>query len=225
MIPNPEYNIWEHSATVRALYAARARGEQEMDASRQAVDILTPFIRPGMTVLDAGCGSGYLYWSFARRGLAVEYHGLDYSPTLIGIGRDILPQAAGLPMERLRIGAIENLSDPHDVVVCLNTLSWCPDFRLTLDRLASAARQYLVIRDNLGPETVVRWEEDGYLDDGYNHLKAYWNQYSERDMTAFLDDMGFDVDPIVDQRTGGAVEMVVGKPYFWKFLLARRRSS
>jgi SAM-dependent methyltransferase len=224
MIPNPELNIWEHSATVRELYARRARGEEEMDAAAQAAAILAPHLRTGMTLLDAGCGSGYYYWSFKRRGLDTEYFGLDYSPTLIDIGRKHLP-AAGLDPNRLQVMAIEDIEDLYDAVLCFNTLSWCPDFRQPLDRLCQAARQYILIRTNLGPQTVYRWEADGYLDEGYNHLKAYWNQYSEDEVTTFMQDMGFEVEPIVDRRTGGATEMVVGKPYHWKLLFGKRRSG
>jgi cyclopropane fatty-acyl-phospholipid synthase-like methyltransferase len=221
VIPNPEFNIWEHSANVRDLYARRAQGHDEMDAAAQTVEILAPHLKPGMTVLDAGCGSGYYYWSFKRRHLDIQYHGIDYSPSLIQIGRRELAQA-GLPPERLQAESIENLTDTFDAVICCNTLSWCPDFRLPLERLLAVTKKFIVIRTNLGNQTIYRYEPDGYLDDGYNHLKAYWNQYSEADMTAFMQNMGFEVTPIMDRHTNGEMELVVGKPYFWKFLFGRR---
>ena len=222
MIPATELNIWEHSTPVRELYAKRARGEEEMDAAAQAAEILAPHLSPGDSLLDAGCGSGYYYWSFFRRGLGVDYYGLDYSPSLIEIGRRHLV-SAGLPPEKLQAMSIEELEGEYDHVLCCNTLSFCPDYRLPLDRLSQAARQTLLLRTNLGEQTVYRWEPDGYLDDGYNHLKAYWNMYSEADVTAFMQDQGFDVTPIIDRRTNGEMELVVGKPYFWKWLLCLRR--
>ncbi|MBU2548866.1 MAG: class I SAM-dependent methyltransferase [Proteobacteria bacterium] len=224
MITNPELNIWEHSATVRELYAARARGEQEMDAAAQAADILAPLLRPGMSLLDAGCGSGYYYWSFLRRGLEIEYYGIDYSPTLIRIGRRFMP-LSGLNPERLRAAAIEDIRSRFGAVLCFNTLSWCPDFRLPLERLCRAAEKYILIRTNLHDRTVYRWEIDGYLDEGYNHLKAYWNIYALNEVTRFMEDEGFEVETIVDRRTGGDMELVVGKPYYWKILLGRRRNG
>ena len=224
LIPNTELNIWEHSANVRELYARRARGEEDMDAAVQAAEILTPHHEPGMTLLDAGCGSGYYYWAFKRRGLDLEYYGIDYSPTLIDIGRKYMP-LAGLAPERLQVAAIENIQDPFDAVLCFNTLSWCPDFRRPLDRLCRAARKYLFIRTNLGRRTVYRWETDGYLDEGYNHLKAYWNIYSQQEVTEFIEDMGFEVAYIEDRRTGGRMELVVGKSYYWKILFGRRRTG
>lgn len=222
MIPNTDFNIWEHSENVRRLYASRARGEQSMDSAEQAAEILAPLLTPGMSLLDAGCGSGYYYWSFKNRGLEIEYYGIDYSPSLIEIGRRNIGKS-GLPPEQLKVGAIEDLDETYDAVICFNTLSWCPDFRRPVEMLCRAAKKYILIRTNLGKKTMYRWETDGYLDEGYNHLKAYWNMYSEKEITDFMSEMGFEVEPIIDARTGGVMEEVVGKPYFWKLLLGRRR--
>lgn len=226
MIPDPELNIWEHSAIAADLYRRRARGEaQEMDASAQAAELLAPFIRQAESqprLLDAGCGSGYLWHSFRQRGLALEFHGLDYSPSLIAMGREELGRL-GLPPERLQCGRIEDLrGQSFDLVTLINTLSFGPDFREPLYRLAQTEAQVILIRDNFGPETVIRWEIDGYLDPDYNHLKAYWNRWSISEVTAFLAECGYRAAEISDRRTGGQVEMVVDKPYYWSWLMAVR---
>lgn len=227
MIPNPELNIWEHSQNVRRLYAQRAHGHGEMDAAAQAAELLSPAIKawPGPwppRLLDAGCGSGYLYHSFKKRALEVDYHGLDYSPSLVAIGQSILP-AHGLAAEKLRLGAIEDLrGEFFDLAVLLNTLSFCPDFRQILHQLVETGAKVLLIRDNFGSETVIRWETDGYLDEGYNHLKAYWNQWSLREVTEFLAGCGFVCENFIDRRTRGEMEMVVNKPYYWGWLRASR---
>ena len=226
MIPNIDENIWEHSQNVRELYRRRAHGLDEMDASAQCAEIASPFILQYSSpprLLDAGCGGGYLWHSFKRRGLAVDYFGLDYSPTLIAIGREVLPQY-GLPAERLICGAIEDIQNQtYDLAVLLNTLTFCPDYREPLDRVIGAGPRVLIIRDNFGSETIRRWETDGYLDPGYNHLKAYWNQWSTDEVTLFISDYGYEVSSIEDNRTGGRVEMVVGKPYYWSWLVAVRK--
>jgi len=223
VIPDPAGNIWEHSQKVRELYRRRAHGLDEMDASAQAADLAAPFIQQRQStprLLDAGCGSGYLWHSFKKRGLAVDYFGLDYSPTLIEIGREALPRH-GLPAERLICGAIEDIhGQAYDLVALLNTLTFCPDYREPLDRLISTGPEILIIRDNFGPTTIRRWEIDGYLDDGYNHLKAYWNQWGADEVTEFLAGYGYEVDPIADKRANGRVEMVVDKPYYWSWLVA-----
>ena len=227
MIPNTEFNIWEHSQNVRQLYARRADGHDEMDTAAQAAEMLTPFINqwnPARSprLLDAGCGSGYLYHSFKKRSLAIDYHGLDYSPVLVEIGQKILP-GHGLPADRLICGAIEDLADQaFDLVVLLNTLTFCPDYRQPLDRLAETGARVIIIRDNFGPQTIIRWETDGYLDYGYNHLKAYWNQWNTSEVAAFLSSYGFTVEQREDRRTQGQTELVVDKPYHWSWLVASR---
>jgi SAM-dependent methyltransferase len=224
--PDPNLNIWEHSAALRELYARRADGlEEEMDASAQAAELLAPFIRAAAApprLLDAGCGSGYLWHSFRRRGLTVEYYGLDYSPGLIEIGRRLMP-AHGVPAERLICGRLEDLHGrTFEAAALINTLTFCPDFREPLDRLADSGLKALVIRDNFGEQTQIRWETDGWLDSGWNHLRGYWNQWSRVEVTAFLEERGFTVAPAEDARTRGRPEMVVGKTYNWAWLTAFR---
>ena len=78
------YSIWEHSATVHDLYRRRAAGnEPEMDCAAQAAELLSERLTAGDSVLDAGCGSGYLWHSLRNRGLDVEYWGVDASSSLI----------------------------------------------------------------------------------------------------------------------------------------------
>ena len=223
MIPDPKENIWEHSSNVVELYSRRAQGLDEMDAAAQCAELLEPFIRQASRppkLLDAGCGSGYLWHSFKKRDLEVEYTGLDYSPGLIEIGRRILP-GHGLPADRLVCGRIEDLHDlSFDLAALLNTLTFCPDFREPLDRLIATGARVIVIRDNFGPQTVIRWETDGYLDEGYNHLKAYWNQWSLKEVRDFFSRFNYRTEEVVDRRVGGRMELVVDKPYYWSWLVA-----
>jgi len=227
MIPNPRFNIWEHTReSLFNMYARRARDElSEMTCHKQAVELLAPFVRPGMSVLDAGCGSGYLFWSFSNRNLDVEYYGLDYTAGFIEIGRRNIPPDRLHP-ERLRVGSIEDLDTRYDAVLCINTLFCLPDYRQGLDRLASSAREILILRTTLGPETIIRYETDDYLDEGYRGpggLRAYFNIWALDEVTAFIDQLGFDVRPVIDERTGDEPEISAGKIFPWRFLFAKRR--
>lgn len=225
MVPDAELNIWEHSATARELYIKRAHGLMEMDAAAQCAEILAPFIRGAPKpprLLDAGCGTGYLFHSFKKRGLAVEYHGLDYSPGYIALAREILP-AYGADPAHLACGRVEDLhGQAFDLVAMINTLTFCADFREPLDRLAGAGPAAMLIRDNFGESTERLWDVDGYLDEGHNHLKGYWNRWGFGEVAGFLAAYGYAAEPLVDRRARGRVEMVVDKPYRWSWLLARR---
>ncbi|MBM3459072.1 MAG: methyltransferase, partial [Armatimonadetes bacterium] len=134
------YSIWEHSATVRDLYERRCRLEaEEMDCAAQAAELLQPRVLPGDTLLDVGCGSGYFYHSLRSRGIPAEYSGIDSAPTLVEIGRRVLPEY-GLPPERLQVLRIEDLHAEVDHVLCMNVLSNLDNYHRPLERLLQAAR-------------------------------------------------------------------------------------
>ncbi|MDR1040724.1 MAG: class I SAM-dependent methyltransferase [Deltaproteobacteria bacterium] len=225
MIPDPELSIWEHSEGLTRLVRRRALDlEPEMDCAAQAAEILAGAgLPPGSRLLDIGCGAGHFIHSLRKRGLALEYSGLDSSPSAIAAGREAY-RALSLDPDLLRLGSMEDLAgETVDAALFMNVLSFSPDYRRPLDRAAACGAKVILVRDNFGPETVVSWEEDGYLDPGWNHLKGYWNRWSADEMAGFLGDLGFDGEFIEDRRTGGEMELVVGKPYHWRFLLAKRR--
>jgi len=228
MIPDPKFNIWEHTReTLFDLYVRRARKElPEMTCHKQAVELLSPYAWPGLKVLDAGCGSGYLLWSFLDRGLEVEYYGIDYTASFIEIGRENIPGQV-LDPARLRVLAIEDLDEEYDAVFCINTLSCLPNYHQGLERLAEAARHFLILRTALAEKTLIRYETDDYLDEGYRGpggLRAYFNIWAMDEIFQFLEDRGFEVKHVVDERTGDRPEISGGKIFPWRFLFARRHN-
>jgi SAM-dependent methyltransferase len=224
MIPDPSLNIWEHSRQLISLCRRRALDlEPEMDCAGQGADLLAPYLeKPGRKVLDVGCGGGHFYHSLVRRGFKADYHGLDYSPSIVEVARKSL-EKFGLEPAKIKLQDVCDLSGLRfDAVVMINTLSFNPDFRAPLDRLTQTKAKVIVIRDNFGPKTVIKWETDGFLDRGFNHLKGYWNQWSKKEIESFLASLGYSSSFVSDSRTKGKIEMVVGKPYRWSWLVAKR---
>ncbi|HWH14811.1 MAG TPA: class I SAM-dependent methyltransferase [Miltoncostaeaceae bacterium] len=216
------HHIWEHSATVRELYARRCRREaEEMTCAAQCAELLARRVRPGDTVLDAGCGSGYLWHSLRDRGLDVEYWGVDASPTLIGIGRREMP-ALGLPAARLIEARIEDLDGAVDHVVCMNVLSNLDSYHRPLSRLLGMARRSLVLRESMHAAPArYAWVRDRYLDPGVE-LWVHVNTYDRDEVAAFVRAHGFRARLVTDRRTGGRPEDVIGHPHHWTFLVADR---
>lgn len=213
--------VWEHSAALRDLYAARARGEaEEMTCAAQAAELLAPRVRPGDTLLDAGCGSGHLWHSLRRRGVPVEYYGIDASRTLIDIGRAHLP-AHGLPAERLAVLRIEDLDGEADHVVCMNVISNLDNYHRPLERLLETARRTVVLRESLGEGSQYTYVVDEHLDDDAT-LKVHVNRYDITEVSDFASSYGYRVRTVVDRRTGGRPEEVIGHPHWWTFLVAER---
>lgn len=218
------FSIWEHSATVRELYERRCRLEaEEMTCAAQAAELLGPLARPGETLLDAGCGSGYFFHSLRARAIPLEYHGIDASPTLIEIGRRNLP-AFGLPAERLRVLRIEDLAGEVDHVVCMNVLSNLDNFHRPLERLLLCARRSLVLRESVQDVASYSYVRDRFLDPGCE-LNVHVNAYARRELVSFVESHGFRVEEHVDRRTGGRTELVIGHPHYWTFFLAERADA
>lgn len=215
-------SIWESSAHVRELYRARARDEaQELTCHAQAAELLAVRARPGESVLDAGCGTGALYHALRRRGVDVEYHGIDASHTFVGIGREELARF-GLPPGRLQAIRLEDLDAEVDHAVCLNVLSNLDNVHRGLERLLRAARRTVILRESLGPEARSTYVRDAFLDPGVD-LRVHVNTYAIEEVAALCDHHGFRAEVVVDRWTGGEPELVIGHPHRWTFLVAERR--
>lgn len=215
------YCIWEHSASVRELYARRCRQEEaEMTAHSQAADLLAARARPGESVLDAGCGSGYFWHALRNRGMGLEYWGIDAAASLIDVGQDILP-AFGLPSERLRTMRLEDLDGQVDHVVCINVLSNIDNYHRPLERLLHVARRSIILRESFKKGTEYHYVKDRFLDPEVD-LNVHVNHYDLDEVVAFVESYGFRCDVVVDRRTGGQPEMVIGYPHYWTFVVADR---
>lgn len=217
-----QYSTWEHCQSLHELYAARCRMEsEEMTCAAQAAEILAPLTESGDVVLDAGCGSGYFFHSLRSRRIDVEYFGIDSAPSLINIGRRILPEF-GLPPDRLQVLRIEDLNGEVDHVVCLNVLTNIDNYHRPLERLLQVARKSLILRESCKATAEYRYVVDRYLDGGVV-LRVHANAYPIDEVQAFITDYGFDVERITDHRTGGDPELVIDVPHYWTFFRARRR--
>jgi hypothetical protein len=219
-------SVWDHSKYFVELCVDRASGRAaEMDAARQAADLLAERLRPGSTVLDVGSAAGHLHRSL--RGLGAEYHGIDTAARAIEIGR-ILGAGAGLPAARLRQLAIEDLppDETYDAVVSLSTLAYLPMFHLPLEAMARAASRWLLVRSSFGEETEVRYVPDVWLEPGFQAMRMYLNVYGRRDVEQFLEQEGFQVTWVPDRRQqeqfAGRPEVVSGIEIPYEFLLAER---
>lgn len=219
------YCIWEHSATVKELYARRCRMEaEEMTCAAQAAELLAPLVEPGDTLLDAGCGSGYFYHSLRTRAIPVEYYGIDAAPSLIEIGREHLP-SFGLPADRLQLMRIEDLDGSVDHVVCMNVLSNIDNYHRSLERLLKIARKSVILRESCSDDAAeYRYVTDRYLDEGCD-LRVHVNTYATREVIAFVEDCGYDVTQVTDRRSGGTPEFVIDYPHHWTFLVATRSDA
>lgn len=218
------YNIWNHSAAVRELYRRRARDEaEEMTCAGQAAELLRALAEPGDSVLDVGCGAGHFFHALRRRNIALAYYGIDATATFIDIAKQELP-AFGLPADHMHTLRVEDFRGTTDHVVCINVLSNLDNFHRPLERILQAARKSVVLRESITDGGSTNYVRDNFLDDGVD-LKVHVNSYDRLEMTNFIRAGGFDVEEVLDERSGGKPEYVIGYPHHWTFLVARRTKS
>jgi SAM-dependent methyltransferase len=209
---------------VRELYARRARDEvEEMTCAAQAAELIEPLVRPGDSLLDAGCGSGYFFHSLRRRNIPVDYFGIDATQIFIETGRAELA-AFGLAADRLQVVRIEDFRGEIDHVLCMNVISNIDNYHRPLERLLRAARRTLVLRESVRDGTSYSYVRDNFLDPGVD-LKVHVNAYDRAEITGFIESYGFRVEQVTDRRTGGKPEDVIGYPHHWTFLVAQRKDG
>ena len=214
-----KYCIWEHSRTVRELYRQRCcKSVEEMSAHAQACELLAPRISRGDSLLDVGCGSGYFFHSLAKRRLPVDYWGVDASPSLIQIGREELP-AFGLSEDRLQVKRIEDLDGEFDHIVCINVLSNIDNYHRPLERFVRMARKSVVLRESIKRGAEYSYIRDNFLDENVE-LYVHVNHYDKDEILEFFSRYGFSAKLVVDRRTGGKPEDVIGVPHYWAFVVA-----
>lgn len=119
------------------------RSSPELLERRTLADDAQPLaavLRPGLRVLDVGCGSGSITAGIAR---AVQPGG-----TVVGIDRDaaLIERGRGryadVPGLHLRCGSVLDLDEPaaYDVVTAARALQWIPETEAALARMVATAR-------------------------------------------------------------------------------------
>lgn len=101
------------------------------------------------SVLDAGCGEGYVYRGLRQRGLpSVRWTGVDVSAGAVEFARQRSPEA------RWAVGDLRRLDAPDasaTLVLCSQVLEHIPSPELVRDELARVAARWLLLSVPLEP--------------------------------------------------------------------------
>ncbi len=120
-----------------------------------------------VSVLDVGCGEGFVAKSLMAARPGLDYMGIDPDPQAIELARAMCPQA------RFDQASVEDLpldeSKQFDLVLCIEVLEHLPDPEEALRKLASSSRKYVLLSVPWEP-----WFILGNLLRG-KHLKTWGN--------------------------------------------------
>ncbi len=105
-------------------------------------DSLRPYVRPGCSILEIGCASGYYYEILEYLlNMKLDYTGVDYSEPLISMAKDYYPRAIFFTAD----GADLPFSDNQfDIVISSCILLHTPDYRKHISETARVAKRYVV---------------------------------------------------------------------------------
>ena len=121
-IATPDYTLGFNSAALRR-YTAQASAAH-----------LLPYLRPGLRVLDFGCGPGSISVGLAKAVAPGELHGVDMEASQVELARSVA-EAGGQRNALFHVGDVTSLPFEDaffDVAHCHNVLMHVPDTRAAL---------------------------------------------------------------------------------------------
>lgn len=104
-------------------------------------------LRPA-TVLDAGCGEGYVYRGLRDRGVSADWEGVDASAGAVRFAAEKNPEC------RWSVGDLREMSQPSnsaELVLCSQVLEHIPQPERVRDELARVSARWLLISVPLEP--------------------------------------------------------------------------
>ena len=132
----------------------RILGRRTLERDHRALTLL---LRPGLSVLDVGCGTGAITAGIARVvGAQGRVVGVDRDEGLLELAREAHWECSNLQFEQGDVTSLPYRAQ-FDVVTAARTLQWISDPRLAISKMKDTAKRggLLVILD-------------------YNHTKSEW---------------------------------------------------
>jgi magnesium-protoporphyrin O-methyltransferase len=145
-------DAWKRLTSDAPVGRIRATVRAGRDAMRDTLLSWLPDDLRGARVLDAGCGTGAMAVSLARRGARV--HAIDLSPSLIELAGDRAPRDLGQGSATFVVG---DMLDPHlgrfDYVVAMDSLVHYDGADIARTIASLAARTRSSIAFTIAPRT------------------------------------------------------------------------
>lgn len=145
------------------------------------------------SILDVGCGSGWLYANLKNAGVDIKYKGVDLDKGFIGGAKLDYPEA------EWEVQDAENLKEETnswDIVVLIHVLENCPNWKKAIEEAFRVSNGRVIINFWHGwvSETyhsVKEQDKENY--DFFRETESNW--FGKEDLQeAFLETFGFTID-------------------------------
>ena len=188
------WKIWAKDPSVEQRTYKRVTGElQEMESTKQLVEIISNIYQPGMRILDVGCAAGHYYNGLKRIDGDVEYWGVDATVPYIEFAKEHFKENK---KTNILVGDIFNLpnnfENKFDVVYCCNVILHLPSFQVPVANLIRASKKYCIIRTLVAEKTHLSkfLYSDSFDESGYPSDFVHQNTYSVGWMASFIESLG-----------------------------------
>jgi SAM-dependent methyltransferase len=170
---------------------------------QQFSKMLRPLMRPGITLLDVGCGSGYAYETFKEYG--VIYTGLDWEPEYLKIGQEHFAGCPEVSFIRHDL-TVAPPSRTAKIVICSATLEHCPTLMPALQHLVDATEEILLLRTFLGPDEHIHSIPSPVPE--FREIHKQTNQYAFKDVLGYIESRSFRTRVYRDEYTDSMPQYV-----------------
>ncbi len=168
--------LWEEGA-YGELMKKRAFGQEpEMEQVKQLVKLVREVYKPGMKVLDVGCGVGHFYPSLKKIDQNISYYGVDVSEHYLKLARSVFAKEKNFRVDKGDIFDLKIEDNSYDIVICYMVLPFIPNWKKAVRELARVTKKHLFIRLLLGDFTyIIKIYKEGH---SQNAPYEFYNIYS-----------------------------------------------
>jgi ubiquinone/menaquinone biosynthesis C-methylase UbiE len=167
-----DWKFWEKASAYGDVLYKRAIGElEEMESAKALAKTISNYYRPGMKILDVGCGPGHYLRSLRLRvDKHIDYTGVDATKYYIQLAKKAFGKKPGF-----FVGDILNLKfkdNAFDMVTCNNViLHLPPPPTKAISELLRVSKKFVVIRTVFGERNYIIKEVRSQDEEIKNRLK------------------------------------------------------
>jgi len=121
---------------------AEKAGTRDLIAKQLEIEAIAEFIKPGLTILEIGCGNGITAIELARR-VKADITGIDYAEEMIAAANELKPQQGLQGTLNFRVGdvrTVDKISERYDLIYTERVLINLPDWQTQMEALINVTK-------------------------------------------------------------------------------------